>query len=46
MRVDSTQTLTDGELFYIIEVGVRFTGMPAFGTGKEDPAGDKLAWNS
>jgi len=44
MRVDSTQTLTDGELFYIIENGVRFTGMPAFGTGKEDPAGDKLAW--
>ncbi len=26
-----TQRLSDGELFYIIENGVRFTGMPAFG---------------
>ena len=26
-----TQALTDGELFYLIENGVRFTGMPAFG---------------
>jgi mono/diheme cytochrome c family protein len=26
-----TQQLTDGELFYIISNGVRFTGMPAFG---------------
>ena len=24
--------------------GVRFTGMPAFGTGTEDEAGEKLAW--
>ena len=44
MRTEVTQSLTDGELFYIIENGVRFTGMPAFGTGKEDPAGEKLAW--
>ena len=26
-----TQKLSDGELFWIIENGVRFTGMPAFG---------------
>ena len=44
MRADATQHLTDGEIFYIIENGVRFTGMPAFGTGKSDPAGDKQVW--
>ena len=44
MRADATQRLTDGEIFYIIENGVRFTGMPAFGTGKADSAGDKQAW--
>jgi mono/diheme cytochrome c family protein len=31
MRLAATQNLTDGELFYIIHNGVRFTGMPAFG---------------
>jgi len=31
MKQAGTQELTDGELFYIIENGVRFTGMPAFG---------------
>jgi mono/diheme cytochrome c family protein len=44
MRGEATQRLTDGELFYIIENGVRFTGMPAFGTGKEDPAGAAQVW--
>jgi len=44
LRADATQHLTDGELFYVIENGVRFTGMPAFGTGQPDPAGDKLVW--
>jgi mono/diheme cytochrome c family protein len=44
MRAAATQTLTDGEIFYIIENGVRFTGMPAFGTGKPDPDGEKQAW--
>jgi mono/diheme cytochrome c family protein len=34
MRLSSTQELSDGELYYIIRNGVRFTGMPAF--GKED----------
>jgi hypothetical protein len=33
MRSRLTQDLTDGELFYIIEEGVRFTGMPAWGDG-------------
>jgi len=32
MRGQATQGLTDGELFYIIENGVRLTGMPAWGT--------------
>jgi mono/diheme cytochrome c family protein len=31
LRLPGTQDLTDGELFWIIENGVRFTGMPAFG---------------
>jgi mono/diheme cytochrome c family protein len=30
LRLPATQDLTDGELFWIIENGVRFTGMPAF----------------
>jgi mono/diheme cytochrome c family protein len=30
MRLPDTQNLSDGELFWIIEHGVRFTGMPAF----------------
>jgi mono/diheme cytochrome c family protein len=33
MRKDDTQSLSDGELFYIIANGVRFTGMPAWGDG-------------
>lgn len=32
MRLPATQELSDGELFYIIENGIRFTGMPAWGT--------------
>jgi len=35
LRSQATQDLTDGELFWIIENGVRFTGMPAF-SSKED----------
>ncbi len=30
MTQPDTQNLTDGELYYIIENGIRFTGMPAF----------------
>jgi mono/diheme cytochrome c family protein len=31
MRRRETQELTDGELFYVIENGIRLTGMPAWG---------------
>jgi len=33
MRLPQTQNLSDGEIYYIIENGVRFTGMPAWGAG-------------
>ena len=33
MRLPATQQLTDGELFYIIQNGIRLTGMPAWSTG-------------
>jgi cbb3-type cytochrome c oxidase subunit III len=33
MRLEETQELTDGELYWIIENGVRLTGMPAWGPG-------------
>jgi hypothetical protein len=36
MRLPATQELTDGELYWIIENGVRLTGMPAWGTGGAD----------
>jgi mono/diheme cytochrome c family protein len=39
LRRAETQKLTDGELFWIIENGIRFTGMPAFsghGGAEED----------
>jgi mono/diheme cytochrome c family protein len=35
LRMPETQNLSDGELFWIIENGVRFTGMPAFSNGGE-----------
>jgi mono/diheme cytochrome c family protein len=31
LRQPASQNLSDGEIFWIIENGVRFTGMPAFG---------------
>jgi mono/diheme cytochrome c family protein len=42
LRLAATQLLTDGELFYIIENGVRLTGMPGWGTGTE--AGEDASW--
>jgi mono/diheme cytochrome c family protein len=37
LRLRETQNLSDGELFWIIENGVRFTGMPGFGNpGTQD----------
>jgi mono/diheme cytochrome c family protein len=43
MRLDATQSLSDGELFYIIENGVRFTGMAAWSTGNEH--GEHGTWH-
>ncbi len=40
MRLRETQELSDGELFYIIKNGIRFTGMP--GWGGEDEVNWKL----
>lgn len=40
LRLPPTQSLSDGELFSIIENGIRFTGMPAFSTGTEEGAHD------
>jgi mono/diheme cytochrome c family protein len=42
MRASATQSLTDGELFSIIEHGIRLTGMPAWGTGT--PEGERSSW--
>jgi mono/diheme cytochrome c family protein len=42
MRSAGTQALSDGELFSIIEDGIRLTGMPAWGTGT--PAGERDSW--
>jgi hypothetical protein len=42
MREAGTQNLSDGELYYIIHNGVRFTGMPAF--GKDDGQQDLDSW--
>jgi mono/diheme cytochrome c family protein len=39
MRLAATQEMTDGELFYVIEHGIRFTGMPGWSTGT--PAGEE-----
>jgi hypothetical protein len=38
MRLDGTQRRTDGELYWIIEHGVRLTGMPAWGNGTDTDA--------
>jgi mono/diheme cytochrome c family protein len=42
MRLAETQQLSDGELFYIIENGVKLTGMPAWSTG---PDGEPASWH-
>lgn len=42
MQLPDTQRLTDGELYWIIENGVRLTGMPAWGQGGGD---DRDTWN-
>lgn len=35
MRQPETQQMTDGELFFIIQNGIRMTGMPAWGSGSQ-----------
>jgi mono/diheme cytochrome c family protein len=42
MRLPETQSMTDGELYYIIQNGVRLTGMPAWGTKGDDA--DEGSW--
>jgi mono/diheme cytochrome c family protein len=41
MRLAATQDKTDGELYWIIENGIRLTGMPAWGNGGPD---DQDTW--
>jgi mono/diheme cytochrome c family protein len=43
MRATTTQSLSDGALFYFIEHGVRFTGMPAWSTGTAE--GEESSWH-
>lgn len=40
LRSRETQAMTDGELFHVIENGVRFTGMPSFGDGSAQASKD------
>jgi mono/diheme cytochrome c family protein len=42
MRLPRTQDLSDGEIFYFIENGIRLTGMPAWSTGT--PEGERASW--
>jgi hypothetical protein len=41
MRGPETQSLTDGELYYIIRNGVRMTGMPGWGNPKDGDHDDE-----
>jgi mono/diheme cytochrome c family protein len=42
MRLPRTQGLSDGEIFYFIENGIRLTGMPGWSTGT--PEGERASW--
>jgi cytochrome c553 len=42
LREATTQRLTDGELFYAIEQGIPFTGMPGWAT--RTPEGERDSW--
>jgi mono/diheme cytochrome c family protein len=42
LRLADTQSLSDGELFWVIHNGIRFTAMPAWGSG--DPEKDLDSW--
>lgn len=43
MRLPATQELSDGELFWIIENGIRFTGMPGWTTDTQE--GEAASWH-
>ena len=42
LRLADTQSMSDGELFWVIHNGIRFTAMPAWGEG--DPEKDLDSW--
>ena len=42
MRGSQAQAMSDGELFYVIERGIPFTGMPAWGNGTIE--GEQDSW--
>ena len=42
LRETPTQSMSDGELFWVIHNGIRFTAMPAWGEG--DPEQDQDSW--
>lgn len=42
LRLSDTQSMSDGELFWIIHNGIRFTAMPAWGEG--EPEKDLDSW--
>ena len=42
LRLRETQSMSDGELFWVIHNGIRFTAMPAWGVG--EPEKDLDSW--
>jgi mono/diheme cytochrome c family protein len=42
LRLADTQSMSDGEMFWVIHNGIRFTAMPAWGDG--DPTEDHDSW--
>ncbi len=42
LRLADTQSMSDGELFWVVHNGIRFTAMPAWGEG--DPTQDQGSW--
>lgn len=44
LRAAGTQKKTDGEIFWIIENGVRLTGMPGFGGNGGEHGGPEDSW--
>jgi len=44
LRADETQKLSDGDIFWIVENGVRLTGMPAFGGAGSEHGNTDSSW--